>query len=305
MHLPLIRSRRGAVIALTGAAALLGAVALPAATSQAATVAAAHHRTFGDHDTAVVAGTTYLALGDSVTFGYREAANLPTPDYQDQASFVGYPEDIGTALGLKAVNPSCPGETSASLVDDTKASNGCEGAKGYRTNFPLHVGYRASQLRFAESYLEHHRSVRLVSLLIGANDGFLCQATTADHCVSEYPALLASVAANIRTTLAGIRRVAGYRGQLVVLDYYDLNYADPKGTATTVALNATIRSAAGHYHVRMADAYRAFEAAAAQSGGDSCKAGLLTQLTTGGCGVHPSVAGQALLAQVVEAAVRK
>ena len=59
----------------------------------------------------------YLALGDSVTFGYREAANLPTPDYSDAASFVGYPEDVGAALGLDVANAACPGETSTSLVE--------------------------------------------------------------------------------------------------------------------------------------------------------------------------------------------
>ena len=32
----------------------------------------------------VVAGSGYLALGDSVSFGYREPANLPTPDYPDR-----------------------------------------------------------------------------------------------------------------------------------------------------------------------------------------------------------------------------
>ena len=63
-------------------------------------------------------------------------------------------------------------------------------------------------------------------------------------------------------------------------------------------------SAAKPFHVVMADGFAAFRAAARQSGGDSCKAGLLTQLTTGGCGVHPSLAGQALLALAVEQAIR-
>jgi hypothetical protein len=38
--------------------------------------------------------------------------------------------------------------------------------------------------------------------------------------------------------------------------------------------------------------------------GDTCKAGLLTQLSNGQCGVHPSYAGQALLAQALTKAVR-
>ena len=38
--------------------------------------------------------------------------------------------------------------------------------------------------------------------------------------------------------------------------------------------------------------------------GDACKAGLLTQLSTGSCGVHPSYAGQAVLAQALIRGVR-
>jgi len=51
---------------------------------------------------------------------------------------------------------------------------------------------------------------------------------------------------------------------------------------------------------RIADSFTAFEAAARQFGGDSCAAGLLNHLTGGGCGIHPSAAGQALLAAAVE-----
>ena len=58
-------------------------------------------------------------------------------------------------------------------------------------------------------------------------------------------------------------------------------------------------TAAAPFDARVADGFGAFQTAAVQAGGDSCAAGLLTKLTTGGCGVHPSVAGQQLLAGVV------
>jgi hypothetical protein len=54
------------------------------------------------------------------------------------------------------------------------------------------------------------------------------------------------------------------------------------------------------FNVHIANGYAAFKNAAEHSGGDSCTAGLLTQLSSGGCGVHPSVAGQAVLALAVE-----
>ena len=63
--------------------------------------------------TPVTKGSTYLSLGDSVTFGYEEAQVVPAPDYPDASSFLGYPELIGSELHLKVVNPACPGETAA------------------------------------------------------------------------------------------------------------------------------------------------------------------------------------------------
>jgi hypothetical protein len=52
--------------------------------------------------------------------------------------------------------------------------------------------------------------------------------------------------------------------------------------------------------VKIADGYAEFQAASIHSGNNTCTAGLLTQLSSGGCGIHPSYAGQALLAQTVE-----
>lgn len=257
----------------------------------------------------VTTGSRYLALGDSVPFGYRERTNTPPPNYFDAASFVGYPEDIGAELKVRTTNAACPGETSASLIDASAPSNGCEtDAKGtgpgYRSLFALHVAYHGSQLKFAVHYLQRHRDTRLVSLMIGANDGFLCQTRTADHCLRELPAVLAKIKANVETILKTIRHT-GYRGQLVLVNYYSLNYASAAADAQSQGLNQAIDAAGARYHVSIADGYGAFQRAAVQAGGDSCAAGLLTKLTTGGCGVHPSVAGQELLAGAVERVVRQ
>jgi lysophospholipase L1-like esterase len=168
----------------------------------------------------VTRGSWYLALGDSVTFGYQEPFVVPAPDYHRAASFRGYPEQLGTELHLRLANAACPGETSASLISGRPPSLGCEGA--YRRRFDLHVRYRGSQLAYAVSFLRHHRHVRLVSLMIGANDLFLCQATLPDHCASpaERAATLARVSRNVGTILSAIRRRARYCGQLLVVNYY-------------------------------------------------------------------------------------
>jgi lysophospholipase L1-like esterase len=259
----------------------------------------------------VVSGSQYLALGDSVTFGYEEPGVSPTPDYMNASSFHGYPEQLGAALHLRVANAACPGETSSSLINAKGASLACESTPQhtnthYRFNFPLHVSYAGSQLAYAVSYLRHHHDVRLVSLMIGANDFFYCQTTTADACASsaEQQAVAATVTKNIHTILSAIRHQAHYVGQLVIVNYYALNYASIAVAAQSELLDRIQDAAAKPYDVRIADGFGAFKAASLQSGGSSCTAGLLTQLTSGGCGIHPSYAGQALLAQAVEKAIR-
>ncbi len=255
-------------------------------------------------------GSTYLALGDSLTFGYVEPTVVPAPDYSDPSSFVGYPEIVGRLLRLKVVNAACPGETSASLINAAALSNTCNvtptGKNGYRTLYPLHVRYSGSQLAFAVSYLRRHRSVRLVSLMIGANDFFLCVKMTSDACVSqsEYQPVFSALSRDVRTILSTIRKKARYRGQVVIVNYYSLNYASSLLTNIIAAGNAALDGAAKPYNVQIANGYGQFQVATTIFGGDPCAAGLLTKLSTGSCGVHATRAGQALLAQAVVYAVR-
>lgn len=257
----------------------------------------------------VIPGSQYLALGDSVTFGYMEPTVVPAPNYGDAASFPGYPEQLGARLRLSVANASCPGETSASLINASAPSNGCENspshnpADNYRTH-PLHVKYTGSQLSFALSYLHSHHNVRLITLMIGANDFFLCQETTSDGCASEQTATAVKVTRNIRTILSAIRNKAHYNGQLVIVNYYSLNYSVPAINAQSQLLNKVQDAAAKPFGVKIADGYGEFGAASAHSGNNTCTAGLLTQLSAGGCGIHPSYAGQALLSTALEKAIR-
>jgi lysophospholipase L1-like esterase len=246
-----------------------------------------------------------------VTFGYEESQVVPAPNYQDASSFIGYPEMLGQELGLNVANAAYPGETTARLINASAVSNGCENEVGkpggYRTLFPLHVSFPGSQLAFAVSYLRQHRDVSLVSLMIAANDFFVCQQTTSDACASsaELQATAAKVAANVRTILSAIRNQAHYDGQLVILNYYSLDYASALDDANSQVINGTVDAAAQPFDVEFADGYGELQAASVHSGGHTCTAGLLTQLgTPGTCGIHPSYAGQALLAQAVEKAIR-
>ncbi len=68
---------------------------------------------------------TYLALGDSVAFGYVPPNAVPAPNYFAPHSFLGYPEYLAQQLNERVSNASCPGETTASMLVAGAPSNGC------------------------------------------------------------------------------------------------------------------------------------------------------------------------------------
>jgi lysophospholipase L1-like esterase len=289
--------RRLIGIGLAGSAVVAAAGLIPALPASAAP------------DTGPAAHGSYLALGDSVAFGYVPPQAVPAPDYADPSSFAGYPEDVAHALHLRLSNASCPGETTASFLVPGAQSNGCENSPGsstgYRTEFPLHVRYPGTQLQYALGYLLTHRNTRLVTIDIGANDVFLCQETTKDACAStaELQAVLHKIQVNLAITYALIRDVAHYHGLLVALTYYSLSYSDPAQVAGTEALNSAIASVTGKFGGRVADGFAAFEGPSAASGGSPCAAGLLIKLPDGTCNIHPSPAGHRLLAQAIDGVI--
>lgn len=254
---------------------------------------------------------TYLALGDSVAFGFTPPQTTVPSDYLNANNFSSYANDLATSLGLTLTNASCPGETTASMIDPTAISNGCENTlgsqPGYIPAFPLHVSYSGSQLNYAVSYLKSHPHTRLVTIDIGANDAFVCQETTTDHCTSpsELANVLSSIASNLSTIYHAIRVDAGYTHALVALDYYSIDYADPVQVAETEALNRAIAAptlAAGGI---VANGYGAFKTASNSYDGDPCAAGLLIKYpgSTSGCNIHPSPLGHQVLAQAITAAL--
>ncbi len=249
----------------------------------------------------------YLALGDSIAFGYRPPEVVPASDYYNPADFTGYPEDLGRTLGLAVVNAACPGETTDSMINTRAPSNGCErnatGGPGYRPSLPLHVSYTGSQLDFAVGYLQQHPDTRLVSIGIGGNDLFRCQAL-ADGCRgAALSQTLAASTANLDLILATLRGQAGYQGTLVVVEYYAVNYGNLRFVRQIEALNAALAGAAGRYGATVADTFGAFLAASAGAGDDTCRAGLTIRIPGGGCDLHPTARGQQLLATAVERAI--
>ena len=293
--MPVPSARRAAVLAAAVLAGVLGAAGCTSGEST---------DTGRSADASSAAGGTYLALGDSVPFGYR--AGESDEVYRTPGAFTGFPELVGRSRGLDVVNTACPGETSASFLDATAPSNGCEnsptGPTGFRTDFPLHTAYASPtqpQVDLAVDTLRRTDDVRLVTLMVGANDAFLCQAATTDGCVSEVGSVATTVAADIGTVLQRLRTDGGYTGQVVVVTYYSLDYADRATSAATQVLDAAIARAARAGGAAVADGYAAFRSPAKRAGGDLVAAGLVRPDD-----VHPTDRGQQLLATAVEDALR-
>lgn len=246
----------------------------------------------------------YLALGDSVAFGFDPRV-VAAGGASDPSNFAGYPEALATMFPLSLTNASCPGEASGGFISlASPLDNGC---RGYRSVFPLHVSYTTSQLDFAIAYVHAHPRAKLITIDLGANDLFLLQRACGGEsgCVlAGLPALLATLRGNLQTIYAQLRDDGGFHGRLVALSYYALDYRDPTQVAVISAINGVVASVTTAQPAGfVADGFTAFAAASGPSG-SPCAAGLLIRLSATTCDVHPSPAGQDVLARAIRAVVR-
>jgi hypothetical protein len=270
-------------------------------------------------ENALSPNTTYLALGDSVAFGYNpvSAANHP----KEIKFFTGYPEIIKSTVNPASANASCEGETSGSFLDVNAADNGCHAWRA--AGNAMHVEYSSnaqSQMAFALNYTRKG-GITKVSVGIGANDLLLLQTSCAIQnggstssaaffgCVQNgLPATIGGAVNNVVGIVSQLRG-SGYRGQIVLVTYYTplYNPADPNFQAIYALDRELVRAAQGMsaqgLAVDVAQGFSAFGAIAQAKGGDACAAGLLYKLADGTCDKHPSAFGQGVLAGAVSAPV--
>ena len=244
--------------------------------------------------------TRYLALGDSVSFGYNPtvAENLN--------NYLGYPELVSDAVHEKVANASCVGESSGSFLSVTAPDVGCKDWK--QKGKPMWVPYTGTQMDYAVAYLRNNPNPKLVTINIGGNDLALLQFQCGGDVTCEaagIPGLLAAYGANLTTIFSRLRIDAGYKGPIVLLTYYAFDYrpAAAAQDGAFLALNGVASGIATAFGAKVADGFNAFFVASLRSGGDPCAAGLLVKkaggLVGGVCDVHPSVAGQKVLADAI------
>jgi lysophospholipase L1-like esterase len=236
---------RGRLLVCVAAIATLGALALAPAAG------------------AAKIGSTYLALGDSLTYGYhaaqfaKEYPAINPANYSD-----GYASDFSAVLkaanpSLQFINDGCPGETSETFINGSglPVPGYCAGgATG--TPFPnvwLHHPYAAgSQLSDALTILKSNPNVSPITLDIGANDvlqflehtcGFPATYTCTEAQVgAEY----VKIQTNVSSILAQLRAAAPKAQIIVIGNYnpYPTILPAPGGDKELAALNGLLASAA-------------------------------------------------------------
>jgi len=233
-------------------------------------IAALAGLTFASGAGAFTLGNTYLALGDSLTYGFHAAQfNEELKEGKvNPASFNdGFVDDFSAALrhfnpNLKTINDGCPGETSETFLKGSGLPfpGFCAGGPT-GTPFPysfLHHPYTTgSQMSDALAILAANPHVSPISVDIGANDvlQFLehtCGFPTTDTCneeqiIGEYE----HIAANLGTILTKLRAAAPH-AQIVVLGNYNpfptVIPGPPGGDKQLAELNNLLAKTTGKTH---------------------------------------------------------
>jgi lysophospholipase L1-like esterase len=202
--------------------------------------------------------TYYLALGDSIAYGYqafKARAGLPPSAFN-----TGYVDVFGARLrqirpGIRTVNYGCPGESTDSFVNGP-----CIWTE---TGHQLHDTFRGSQLQAALTFLRAHRGeVSPVTLTLGSND----QPKLIGPCTSNGQIDLACIQHGAPAFIAGlVQRLSSILDQLrsaapdaeIILTgvwdpYFDvLPFTDP----LFQEFNGSMAQAAAAKRVRFADPF--------------------------------------------------
>jgi lysophospholipase L1-like esterase len=245
---------------------------------------------------------SYLALGDSLAFGYSEAKFEELKPEENPADYnTGYVDDFAKLLkigdpGLQVINDGCPGETTESFIN---------GPCAYQLEFRLHHPYvggpTSSQLSDALAYLDAHPgAVNPITIDIGANDALGVIKTTCKReaacVVKEAPALFAHIGANLGLILADLRGAAPHATIIVLGLYNPFGEKLTGGDALTADLNEVMSKVAATVGARFADPLPVFNPPGALEEPTIC---LLTNMCTPLEDIHPTNLGYAVLAGLI------
>jgi lysophospholipase L1-like esterase len=277
-------------------------------------------------------GSTYLALGDSLAYGYHQAQfqnELKEKGFVEAANFNdGYVNDFGAALKLfnpklKIINDGCPGETTETMIHGSGV--GPEYCAGGPTGSPfpkafLHHAYPGTQLEDALA-IAKESGTGTITLDIGANDilqflSHTCGFPVTFSCTeAQVEAELGHVASNVGFILSQLRAAAP-KAKIVFVSQYNpyptVLTPEGRGDATVEALNGALKGVAATFGVGFANTARVINFSGTHGGpeaGDIPTVCAFTAMCPGGvfdpgspeADIHPTKAGYAAMAAVVAA----
>lgn len=261
----------------------------------------------------------YLALGDSYPFG-TSCETVPCVAAEGASAydlakndnwFVGYPDYLQVLIDRPLINPSCPGESTATFLSGEEGPVCAE----FKFGEKLHVDYTTvSQMVWAENYLMTHDRVRLVTLHVGGpeTNGLISNPILRGGCNYKYrnptPEAEACIAEKLpshQTALMGrlgeiLKRIrdTGYSGRIIVLSYSWYTFNDYVASIAPDFYQEW-DTVLQPYDAELAPVFEAFRAASEPYGGDPCAAGLQIQNSNGSCNIHPTRAGHQLIANLL------
>lgn len=211
---------------------------------------------------AAPAAFTYVALGDSITFGETDLAYVQS---KGDRGYVGlYANDLASRNGgvrPNVVNLAIDGETASSFFSGsgrvppvTGRTDAVLAAENLNYNPAALVTQSAKFLATVAAEKAQGNTISTVSITLGFND----LSTAVGLPLSSAPSILSAYQANYSNVLAEIRQQLP-NANLLVLGYYNPFPADPTNPAAPVfntygmQLNGIIRSLAEQYSATYVD----------------------------------------------------
>lgn len=239
--------------------------------------------------------TYYLALGDSLGYGYKGAqiAQQAAAGEIEPSTFPGYAvpfaERLAASTGqiVEAVNLSCPGETTVTIEKACEFS----GAFGRKA---LHDPYKSSQLDAALKFLKAHGAhTSVISLSLGSND--LTAALDACASITCLKAEIGATLSRLAEVIAQLQEAAP-AAQLLLFDFYNpFASSNPISEGLIGLVNGPVQGFDAVPNVAVAEAYAAING----SGFALCD---LVAICAPVFDIHPTDAGYAALADALWAA---
>jgi lysophospholipase L1-like esterase len=232
----------------------------------------------------------YLALGDSLAFGYQPNFDWSHGYASDFAS------DLKTHGSTSSVNYGCSGETAATFIN-----GGCP----YQNILMLHNYYTGPQLNAALNFINGHSGkVSPVTIDIGAND--LKSLINTSTCqVADYTTPLATFDSNFQYILTKLSTALAGRGTILVMNYYDPYQNQCPNTVPVVqtfnqhiANDASAVATAQNTIIPVADVFTAFGGATTPNPAICADTWMCSSYND----IHANRTGYAMIARVFEAA---